>query len=252
MSYPAVNVRPAPCRTTALTASDSAACSIAAVNPDISSSLSVFIFSGRLSVTTATPSRSSYRTGPSALVPAVSWVTGASIGGRKLARERSASLTFAAVDKAIEAAGLVKPDGGRAWVLGHDVVAEAEVVRASIGLAGQFAAVDENLTGYENLRMVGQLNQMSRASSRSRARELLGRFGLDEEAERPAKTFSGGQRRRLDLAAALVSHPPVLFLDEPTTGLDPQSRQDLWEMIEGLVREGTTVLLTTQYLEEAD
>jgi ABC-2 type transport system ATP-binding protein len=147
---------------------------------------------------------------------------------------------------------VLAPDGGRAQVLGHDVVREAEQVRSVIGLAGQFAAVDDNLTGYENLRMVGQLNQMSRASSRSRARELLGRFGLDEAADRPAKTLSGGQRRRLDLAAALVSRPPVLFLDEPTTGLDPQSRKDLWEMIEELVSEGTTVLLTTQYLEEAD
>ena len=147
---------------------------------------------------------------------------------------------------------VLSPDAGRARVLGRDVVRQAEEVRASIGLAGQFAAVDDNLTGYENLRMVGQLNQLSRASSRTRARALLGRFGLEEAADRPAKTLSGGQRRRLDLAAALVPHPPVLFLDEPTTGLDPQSRKDLWEMIEELVSEGTTVLLTTQYLEEAD
>ena len=147
---------------------------------------------------------------------------------------------------------VLKPDGGRAAVLGYDVVTRAESVRASIGLAGQFAAVDENLTGYENLRMVGQLNQLDRRRARARARQLLGDFGLEEAADRPAKTFSGGQRRRLDLAAALVSRPPVLFLDEPTTGLDPQSRNDLWAMIEELVREGTTVLLTTQYLEEAD
>ena len=147
---------------------------------------------------------------------------------------------------------VLSPDAGRARVLGHDVVHEAERVRSIIGLAGQFAAVDDNLTGYENLRMVGQLNQMTRADSRSRSRELLGRFELEDAADRPAKTLSGGQRRRLDLAAALVSRPPVLFLDEPTTGLDPHSRQELWQMIEELVREGTTVLLTTQYLEEAD
>ncbi|HUZ43388.1 MAG TPA: ATP-binding cassette domain-containing protein [Acidimicrobiales bacterium] len=146
----------------------------------------------------------------------------------------------------------LKPDSGWARVLGLDVVEHAEEVRASIGLAGQFAAVDENLTGYENLRLIGQLNQLGRRRSVVRSRELLGRFGLEEAADRPAKTFSGGQRRRLDVAASLVARPSVLFLDEPTTGLDPQSRNDLWVMIEELVAEGTTVLLTTQYLEEAD
>ncbi|MHB1446301.1 MAG: ATP-binding cassette domain-containing protein [Acidimicrobiales bacterium] len=144
------------------------------------------------------------------------------------------------------------PDAGWARVLGMDVVEHAEEVRASIGLAGQFAAVDENLTGYENLRLIGQLNQLGRRRSVERSRELLGRFGLEEAADRPAKTLSGGQRRRLDIAASLVARPSILFLDEPTTGLDPQSRNDLWVMIEELVAEGTTVLLTTQYLEEAD
>ncbi|MHB1923272.1 MAG: ATP-binding cassette domain-containing protein [Acidimicrobiales bacterium] len=144
------------------------------------------------------------------------------------------------------------PDSGWARVLGLNVVEHAEEVRASIGLAGQFAAVDENLTGYENLRLIGQLNQLGRRRSAQRSRELLSRFGLDETANRPAKTFSGGQRRRLDVAASLVARPSILFLDEPTTGLDPQSRNDLWVMIEELVAEGTTVLLTTQYLEEAD
>ena len=147
---------------------------------------------------------------------------------------------------------VLAPDEGEVRVLGHDVVRQPEEVRASIGLTGQFAAVDDLLTGYENLRMVGQLNQMGRRESKARSRYLLERFGLDEAADRPAKTYSGGQRRRLDLAAALVSNPPVLFLDEPTTGLDPQSRSDVWVMIEDLVRDGTTVLLTTQYLEEAD
>ena len=144
------------------------------------------------------------------------------------------------------------PDSGRARVLGMDVVARAEEVRATIGLAGQFAAVDENLTGHENLRLIGQLNQLGRKRATERSRELLGRFDLEEAADRPAKTFSGGQRRRLDIAASLVARPSILFLDEPTTGLDPQSRKDLWVMIEELVAEGTTVLLTTQYLEEAD
>ncbi|HUZ44362.1 MAG TPA: ATP-binding cassette domain-containing protein [Acidimicrobiales bacterium] len=144
------------------------------------------------------------------------------------------------------------PDSGWAKVLGLDVVHHAEEVRGAIGLAGQFAAVDENLTGYENLRLIGQLNQLGRRRSVQRSRELLGRFGLEEAADRPAKTFSGGQRRRLDVAASLVARPSILFLDEPTTGLDPQSRNDLWVMIEELVAEGTTVLLTTQYLEEAD
>ncbi|HEX6417765.1 MAG TPA: ATP-binding cassette domain-containing protein, partial [Acidimicrobiales bacterium] len=122
----------------------------------------------------------------------------------------------------------------------------------SIGLAGQYAAVDENLTGRENLRLVGRLTHLPKTEIRRRADDLLDRFGLADAADRPAKTYSGGMRRRLDLAAALVHRPPVLFLDEPTTGLDPASRSDLWRVIEELVAEGTTVLLTTQYLEEAD
>jgi ABC-2 type transport system ATP-binding protein len=121
-----------------------------------------------------------------------------------------------------------------------------------IGLAGQFAAIDETLTGAENLWMVGRLNHMERPQLRRRSSDLLERFGLSEAADRPAKTYSGGMRRRLDVAASLVAHPKVLFLDEPTTGLDPASRADVWTMVEGLVTEGTTVLLTTQYLEEAD
>jgi ABC-2 type transport system ATP-binding protein len=147
---------------------------------------------------------------------------------------------------------LLKPDGGSAQVLGCDVVSEAAQLRERIGLAGQYAAVDENLTGLENLTMVGRLYGMARGPAKARGRELLERFDLMEAAGRPAKTYSGGMRRRLDLAAALVAKPPVLFLDEPTTGLDPRSRLSLWEVIEGLVAEGTTVLLTTQYLDEAD
>ncbi len=147
---------------------------------------------------------------------------------------------------------LLKPDGGSARVAGLDVVADAAALRASIGLAGQYAAVDENLTGLENLTMVGRLYGRPRAAAKARGRELLERFDLLEAANRPVKTYSGGMRRRLDLAAALVVSPPVLFLDEPTTGLDPRSRLGLWEVIEGLVAEGTTLLLTTQYLEEAD
>ena len=147
---------------------------------------------------------------------------------------------------------ILTPDGGRAEVLGHDVVREAEAVRYRIGLAGQFAAVDPNLTGSENLRLVGRLAQMRRASIRPRSKELLERFDLADAADRPVRTYSGGMRRRLDVAAALVQRPPVLFLDEPTTGLDLQSRNALWETIRELVAGGTTVLLTTQYLEEAD
>jgi ABC-2 type transport system ATP-binding protein len=147
---------------------------------------------------------------------------------------------------------ILSPTGGRASVLGHDVVREAGSVRRLIGLAGQNATVDENLTGRENIKMVGRLTHMSKAASSARADELLVQFGLTDAANRTLKTYSGGMRRRLDLAAALVGRPPVLFLDEPTTGLDPQSRQDLWAVIEELVRTGTTVLLTTQYLEEAD
>jgi ABC-2 type transport system ATP-binding protein len=147
---------------------------------------------------------------------------------------------------------LLKPDGGSAEVLGCDVVRDADELRQRIGLAGQYAAVDENLTGLENLTMVGRLYGAKRAPAKARAKELLERFDLLDAASRPAKTYSGGMRRRLDLAAALVAKPPVLFLDEPTTGLDPRSRLSLWEVIEGLVAEGTTVLLTTQYLDEAD
>ncbi len=147
---------------------------------------------------------------------------------------------------------IIRPDTGRARVLGLDVVDQAQQVRASIGLAGQYAAVDEQLTGRENLELVGQLTHQPRAQVRLRAVELLERFGLTDAADRPLKTFSGGMRRRLDLAASLVHRPPVLFLDEPTTGLDPKSRNDLWDLIRELVNEGTTLLLTTQYLEEAD
>jgi ABC-2 type transport system ATP-binding protein len=147
---------------------------------------------------------------------------------------------------------LLAPDGGTARVAGLDVVAEAHALRARIGLAGQYAAVDDNLTGVENLVMVGRLYGERRAAAKRRAHELLERFGLVDAGGRIAKTYSGGMRRRLDLAAALVARPPVLFLDEPTTGLDPRSRIELWETIEDLVAEGTTVLLTTQYLDEAD
>jgi daunorubicin resistance ABC transporter ATP-binding subunit len=147
---------------------------------------------------------------------------------------------------------IVRPDGGSGRVLGHDVVSEAGRVRSLIGLAGQYAAVDENLTGRENIYMVGRLNHLARDVCARRATELLERFGLSDAGDRTLKTYSGGMRRRLDLAAALVARPSVLFLDEPTTGLDLRSRNDLWEMIEGLVDGGTTVLLTTQYLEEAD
>jgi ABC-2 type transport system ATP-binding protein len=147
---------------------------------------------------------------------------------------------------------LLRPDGGTAMVAGLDVVRDAGALRARIGLAGQYAAVDDNLTAVENLVMVGRLYGRRRAAARGRAHELLERFDLVEARDRTAKTFSGGMRRRLDLAAALVARPPVLFLDEPTTGLDPRSRIELWETIEDLVAEGTTVLLTTQYLDEAD
>ena len=149
-------------------------------------------------------------------------------------------------------ATILGPDGGRAEVLGHDVVQDARQVRALIGLAGQYAAVDANLTGAENLRLIGKLVHLPRPQITPRAAELLERFGLSGAANRPVRTYSGGMRRRLDLAAALVHRPPVLFLDEPTTGLDLQGRSELWEMIEQLVGDGTTVLLTTQYLEEAD
>jgi daunorubicin resistance ABC transporter ATP-binding subunit len=147
---------------------------------------------------------------------------------------------------------ILTPDAGRAEVLGIDVTKEPQAVRERIGLAGQYAAVDENLTGRENLRMVGKLSHLPVSLVRTRSSDLLDRFGLADAADRPLKTYSGGMRRRLDLAAALVHRPPVLFLDEPTTGLDPASRQDLWDVIDELVADGTTVLLTTQYLEEAD
>ncbi|MBB4891615.1 ABC-2 type transport system ATP-binding protein [Streptomyces olivoverticillatus] len=147
---------------------------------------------------------------------------------------------------------LIKPDRGSAVVAGIDVLKKPDEVRHSIGLSGQFAAVDEYLTGRENLRMVGQLYQMSGRDAKVRAGELLERFNLADAADRPAKTYSGGMRRRLDLAAALVVSPPVMFMDEPTTGLDPRNRQQLWEVIQELVAGGTTLLLTTQYLEEAD
>jgi ABC-2 type transport system ATP-binding protein len=149
-------------------------------------------------------------------------------------------------------ATLLKPDAGRATVAGLDVVREAAALRAKIGLAGQYAAVDENLTGFENLEMVGRLYHLPRREARDRANELLERFDLVDAAKRPAKTYSGGMRRRLDLAAALVFRPPVLYLDEPTTGLDPVSRLAMWETIEARTAAGTTVLLTTQYLDEAD
>ena len=147
---------------------------------------------------------------------------------------------------------ILRPDGGTARVLGNDVQKKAGLVRTIIGLAGQYAAVDENLTGRENIQMVGNLNHLERSFVAQRAVELLRQFDLTDAGDRPLKTYSGGMRRRLDLAAALVARPTVLFLDEPTTGLDPQSRNDLWEVIEQLVDGGTTVLLTTQYLEEAD
>ncbi|MEV4945020.1 ATP-binding cassette domain-containing protein [Streptomyces sp. NPDC053755] len=147
---------------------------------------------------------------------------------------------------------LLQPDSGRAVVAGIDVLKHPNEVRRSIGLSGQFAAVDEYLTGRENLHMVGRLYQMSGKRAKARAGELLERFHLADAADRPAKTYSGGMRRRLDLAAALVVSPPVMFMDEPTTGLDPRNRQALWGIIQELVAGGTTLLLTTQYLEEAD
>ena len=147
---------------------------------------------------------------------------------------------------------LLKPDEGTVSVAGLDVVHDATALRARIGLAGQYAAIDENLTGQENLTMVGRLYGMRRAEAKSRGAELLVEFDLVDAGGRPASTYSGGMRRRLDLAAALVARPAVLFLDEPTTGLDPRSRLDLWATVETLVAAGTTVLLTTQYLDEAD
>ena len=147
---------------------------------------------------------------------------------------------------------LMSPDGGRAEVAGFDVVRESRALRSAIGLAGQNVAIDEHLTGFENLYLVGRLRQIGYRDARREAGELLERFNLVDASGRTARTYSGGMRRRLDLAASLVGHPPVLFLDEPTTGLDPRARLELWEVIEGLVADGTTLLLTTQYLEEAD
>lgn len=147
---------------------------------------------------------------------------------------------------------LVKPTEGNATVAGIDVVADPKGVRSRIGLSGQYAAVDEHLTATENLEMIGRLYGMSRKDARKRTDDLIERFRLTEAANRPLKTFSGGMRRRIDLAGALIADPPVLFLDEPTTGLDPRSRGELWEVIRDRVKGGTTVLLTTQYLEEAD
>jgi ABC-2 type transport system ATP-binding protein len=149
-------------------------------------------------------------------------------------------------------ATLLDPDGGTAMVAGLDVTREPHAVRERIGLSGQSAAVDEQLTGFENLDMVGRLYHLGKERARARALELLDRFQLDEAADRPVKTYSGGMRRRLDLAAALVIDPEVLFLDEPTTGLDPRSRAQMWDTILELARGGSTVLLTTQYMEEAD
>ncbi|SFW90943.1 ATP-binding cassette domain-containing protein [Amycolatopsis australiensis] len=147
---------------------------------------------------------------------------------------------------------LQKPDAGRATVAGFDVVADAHELRSHIGASGQYAAVDQELTGAENLEMVGRLYHLGTRRAKARGRELLARFSLADAADRPVKGYSGGMRRRLDLAGALVANPPVLFLDEPTTGLDPRARTELWDVITELVAGGTTLLLTTQYLEEAD
>src|ERR1700744_1899775 len=147
---------------------------------------------------------------------------------------------------------LLRPDGGRAQVMGHDVVAQAAQVRRIIGLTGQYAALDESLTGRANLVMIGQLSRLTARAAKRRADEMLGRFDLTEAAGRPVKTYSGGMRRRLDLAASLIGYPPVLFLEEPTTGLDPNARAMTWEIVRDLAAEGTTILLTTQYLDEAD
>ena len=147
---------------------------------------------------------------------------------------------------------LIKPDAGTARIAGIDVVADPFGVRRNIGVAGQYASVDEYLSGQENLEMIGRLYHLSAKEAKARATELLRDFRLEDAADRPAKTYSGGMRRRLDLAGALVVRPPVVFLDEPTTGLDPRSRGDMWQVITDLVADGTTVLLTTQYLEEAD
>ncbi len=147
---------------------------------------------------------------------------------------------------------LLRPDGGTATIEGFDVVKQADDVRSVIGLTGQYAAVDEYLSGRENLQMIGRLYHLSKADANRRAEELLVEFGLQKAADRPSKTYSGGMRRRLDLAASLIAAPPVIFLDEPTTGLDPRSRLAMWDIITKLAAAGSTILLTTQYLEEAD
>ena len=149
-------------------------------------------------------------------------------------------------------ATLVRPDGGHATVCGHDVVRHAHQVRQLTGLTGQYASVDETLTGLENLVLIGRLTGQTRAAARARGQDLLASFRLEDAADRAVKTYSGGMRRRLDLAASLVTRPRVLYLDEPTTGLDPRSRNEMWEVVRGLAATGVTVLLTTQYLEEAD
>jgi ABC-2 type transport system ATP-binding protein len=147
---------------------------------------------------------------------------------------------------------LLLPDSGQASIEGHDVVKEAAKVRSKIGLTGQFAAVDDYLTGQENLEMIGRLYRLNSSYAKKRALELLDQFDLEEASKRPVKTYSGGMRRRLDLAMSLIASPPVIFLDEPTTGLDPRSRLVMWDIIKQLVDEGTTILLTTQYMDEAD
>lgn len=149
-------------------------------------------------------------------------------------------------------ATLLKPDGGEARVLGHDVVAEAQKVRSLVSMTGQFASLDEDLTGTENLVLLGRLYGFSRAAARERAAELLAAFDLSEAADRQVKKYSGGMRRRIDIAGSIVVRPEIMFLDEPTTGLDPRSRNQVWDIVRALVAAGTTILLTTQYLEEAD
>ncbi len=147
---------------------------------------------------------------------------------------------------------LLRPDDGDVSIAGFDVTKDVKEVKKRIGLTGQYAAVDENLTGFENLEMIARLHRMESAAAKVKARELLQKFGLEDAADKSTKTYSGGMRRRLDLAASLVGDPEIVFLDEPTTGLDPKSRLDLWAILESLVEQGTTILLTTQYLEEAD
>ncbi|SFS01523.1 ABC-2 type transport system ATP-binding protein [Microbacterium sp. cf046] len=149
-------------------------------------------------------------------------------------------------------ATLLRPDGGTGRIFGHDIIKEPQIVRQLIGVTGQYASVDENLSANENLMLFGRLLGLSRADSRRKAAELLEQFGLTDAAKRPLKNFSGGMRRRLDLAASLIAQPPLIFLDEPTTGLDPRTRGQMWDTIRELVASGSTVLLTTQYLDEAD